>query len=48
MGEISFQTVKKGEVKPKKVEATENEVVVTPARKPGETLLSSVVSEIQG
>ncbi|XP_044272177.1 helicase ARIP4-like isoform X2 [Tribolium madens] len=36
MGEISFQTVKKGEIKPKKVElSTENEVVVTPARKPG-------------
>ncbi|RZC39164.1 hypothetical protein BDFB_001515, partial [Asbolus verrucosus] len=36
MGEISFQTVKKGDVKPKKVEvSTENEVVVTPARKPG-------------
>lgn len=36
MGEISFQTVKKGDIKPKKVEvSTENEVVVTPARKPG-------------
>lgn len=35
MGEISFETVKKGE-KPKKAEiSTENEVVVTPARKPG-------------
>lgn len=39
MGEISFQTVKKGEVKPKKVEVnTENEVVVTPARKPGTSI----------
>ncbi|XP_044755632.1 uncharacterized protein LOC123314413 isoform X2 [Coccinella septempunctata] len=36
MGEISFETVKKGE-KPKKVEVkVENEVVVTPAKKPGE------------
>lgn len=36
MGEISFETVKKGEPKPKKIEAdVENEVVVTPARKPG-------------
>lgn len=35
MGEISFETVKKGE-KPKKVEVTvENEVVVTPAKKTG-------------
>ncbi|XP_019868954.2 uncharacterized protein LOC109597651 isoform X3 [Aethina tumida] len=35
MGEISFETVKKGE-KPKKAEvSTENEVVVTPAKKPG-------------
>ncbi|KAK9890570.1 hypothetical protein WA026_011940 [Henosepilachna vigintioctopunctata] len=34
MGEISFETVKKGE-KPKKVEVkVENEVVVTPAKKP--------------
>lgn len=33
MGEISFETVKKGD-KPKKTEvATENEVVVTPAKK---------------
>lgn len=36
MGEISFETVKKGEPKPKKAEtAIENEVIVTPARKPG-------------
>ncbi|KAL3268191.1 hypothetical protein HHI36_007317 [Cryptolaemus montrouzieri] len=35
MGEISFETVKKGE-KPKKAEVKiENEVVVTPAKKPG-------------
>ncbi|KAJ8920304.1 hypothetical protein NQ315_011965 [Exocentrus adspersus] len=35
MGEISFETVKKGE-KPKKADInTENEVIVTPARKPG-------------
>lgn len=34
MGEISFETVKKSDVKPKKVErVTENEVVVTPAKK---------------
>lgn len=38
MGEISFETVKKGEKPPKKVEvATENEVVVTPAKKTGNT-----------
>lgn len=38
MGEISFETVKKGE-KPKKAEvSTENEVVVTPAKKPGKQL----------
>lgn len=36
MGEISFETVKKGEPKPKKVEpVVENEVIVTPAKKPG-------------
>ncbi|CAH0554440.1 unnamed protein product [Brassicogethes aeneus] len=36
MGEISFETVKKGESKPKKTEPTgENEVSVTPAKKPG-------------
>lgn len=35
MGEISFETVKKSDVKPKKVErVAENEVVVTPAKKP--------------
>lgn len=35
MGEISFETVKKSDVKPKKTEraSTENEVVVTPAKK---------------
>lgn len=38
MGEISFETVKKGDNKPKKPETTvENEVVVTPARKPGKS-----------
>lgn len=37
MGEISFETVKKSDVKPKKVErVTENEVVVTPAKKSSE------------
>lgn len=36
MGEISFETVKKGEPKPKKPEVnTENEVVVTPAKRFG-------------
>lgn len=39
MGEISFETVKKGE-KPKKAEPTaENEVVVTPAKKFGELII---------
>lgn len=37
MGEISFETVKKSDVKPKKVErVSENEVVVTPAKKSSE------------
>lgn len=40
MGEISFETVKKSDVKPKKVErVTENEVVVTPAKKSSEFVL---------
>lgn len=37
MGEISFETVKKSDAKPKKMErVSENEVVVTPAKKPSE------------
>lgn len=37
MGEISFETVKKSDIKTKKVERiSENEVVVTPAKKPSE------------
>lgn len=43
MGEISFETVKKGE-KPKKTEpVAENEVVVTPAKKFGKKLISIYV-----
>lgn len=42
MGEISFETVKKGD-KPKKTEmSTENEVVVTPAKKTGKLSLYSI------
>lgn len=42
MGEISFETIKKGE-KPKKAElATENEVVVTPAKKFGKCIICFV------
>lgn len=45
MGEISFETVKKGE-KPKKTElTTENEVVVTPAKKFGKIFLNSLYDE---
>lgn len=33
MGEISFETVKKSEIKPRRPERVENEVVVTPAKK---------------
>lgn len=43
MGEISFETVKKGD-KPKKTEvSTENEVVVTPAKKPRKFLIQKLI-----
>lgn len=48
MGEISFETVKKGEPKPKKPEVnTENEVVVTPAKRFGEYYTLSKVMHME-